>query len=364
MMHKFTRALIGATVAACWATASQAAGNLVIYNWSDYMDPAVIETFEAETGIDVTYETYDSNAMLETKMLVGKSGYDIIVPSSVGTARLIQAGVLQKLDKSKLSNLKHIWPKIAAMIGQFDPGNEYLVPYNWWTFGILHNVDMVKARLGPDYPKSWDLLFGAEHSSKLKECGVLVVDSPHDVIGAAMIVQGLKPGSSERSHIEAARRRLSEIRPNLLNITTDGLTAAMSDGDACLGATWSGDAYWSIDAAKEADNGVNIDYFIPNEGTLLDFDGLAIPADADNIEEAHIFLNFLMRPDIAAQNANFINYGSANLAAQPFINPELINNPAIYPSGAIMEKLSTPVLQSPTAERLYTRTWSNFRTGQ
>ncbi|MGR3762319.1 extracellular solute-binding protein (plasmid) [Roseobacteraceae bacterium NS-SX3] len=363
MKSKLTTSLLAGT-AAIWGAAAAAEGELVIYNWSDYLDPAIIEAFEAETGIDVTYDTYDSNAMLETKVLAGSSGYDIIVPSSTGTARLISAGVLQKIDKSKIPNLQHVWPKIAGLIETFDPGNEYLVPYNWWTFGIAYNSGKLAERLGSDHPKSWDLLFDPEISGKLADCSVMIVDSPIDVIGAALIDMGQDPNTSDKDQITAAGAHIGAIRDNIAQISTDAMIGALSDGDACLGLTWSGDAYWAADGAKEAGNGVNLEYIIPEEGTLLDFDGLAILADARNVEEAHAFLNYLLQPSVSAQNANFIRYGSANLTAQAEIDPELTGNPAVYPTEATMEMLTTPVLQDRKTERLYTRTWSKVRTGQ
>ncbi|MCV0424190.1 MAG: extracellular solute-binding protein [Roseibium sp.] len=365
MANSFIRALLGGVTAiACVGSAAAGTGNLVIYNWSDYLDPAVIEAFEAETGIKVTYDTYDSNAILETKVLAGGSGYDIIVPSSNGAARLIEAGMLRKIDKEKIPNLEHVWPKISRMIETFDPGNEYLVPYNWWTFGVAYNTDMLNERLGPDFPKSWDLLLDPKISSTLAACNILIVDSPVDVLGAALIDLGLDPNTTDKGEISAAGEHVGAVRENIAQISADGVVAALSNGDACLGLTWSGDAYWAAEGAKEAGNGVKLDFFIPQEGTLLDLDCFAILNEAKNVDEAHAFLNFLMQPSVAAQNANFIRYGSANLTAQSGIERELLDNPAVYPTDKTFERLTTPVVQDRKTERFYTRTWSKVRTGQ
>lgn len=362
---KFTAAPVLA-LASCLAFGSIASAqdrNLNIYNWDDYIDPAVLEAFEQETGISITYDTVDSDRVMETKVMAGRSGYDIINPSSTGTQRLIEAGVLQKLDQSQLPNAKHLWPVINNLIARFDPDNLYLAPYNWWTVGIVYNVDMVEERLGGDVPLTWDLLFDPVIAAKLEDCGIVLIDSPTDVLRSAMIDMGLDPYTTDAGLLEKAADHVMAMRPYVRQISNGIVISAMANGDACISTTWSGDALIAKERAIEAENGVELRYFLPEEGAQLDFDGFAILDDAPNVEEAHEFLNFMMRPDIAAQNANYIRYGSANLTAQQGIDKILLDDPGVYPTDAVLANLSTPILYDAKTERTVTRLWTRVRTG-
>lgn len=336
-----------------------------VYNWSDYIDPRVIEDFTRETGIKVRYDTFDSNDILETKLLAGRSGYDVVVPTGYFLERQIKAGVFQKLDRAQLSNLVHMWPEITQRLQAYDPGNQFAVNYMWGTTGIGYNVNKIREILGPNAQlDSWNALFNPEIIGKLASCGVHVLDAADDVFPAALQHLGLDPNSKNPADLEKAAALVSGIRPFVRKFHSSEYLNALASGEICLVLGFSGDIKQAQKRAAEANNAVEIRYAIPKEGTQLWFDNLAIPKDAKNVREAHAFINFLQRPEIAARNSNFISYANGNLASQAFIAPAVLNDPTIYPPPAIMAKLYTISASDQKTQRLMNRLWTRIKTGR
>ena len=336
-----------------------------VYNWSDYIDPAVLKEFTAKTGITVRYDTYDSNETVETKLLAGKSGYDVVVPTSNFLQREIKAGVLQKLDKSKLPNLKNVWPKIAEGLTAFDPGNQYAVDYMWGTTGIGYNVKAMRARLGENAKiDSWDIVFKPEILAKFKDCGIHMLDAPTDIMPAALHYLGLDPNSTKPADLERAADLLEKIRPSVRKFHSSEYINALATGEICLAVGWSGDILQARNRAREAKNGIEIGYAIPKEGAQMWFDSFAIPKDAPHPAEALAFINFMLDPQVAAKNSNFVAYANGNLASQKYIDKAVLDDPGVYPDAATIAKLYTVRAWDPRAQRLINRLWTRVKTGQ
>ena len=335
------------------------------YNWSDYIDPTMLAAFTRETGIEVTYDTFDSNDVLETKLLAGKSGYDLVVPTAYFLQRQIKAGLFQKLDKAKLPNASNLWPEIARRLAEYDPGNQFAVNYMWGTTGIGYNVKKVREILGPDATiDSWDIVFRPENLAKFKDCGVDMLDSSDDIFSAALNYLGLDPNSKAPADLEKAAAVVAAVRPSVRKFHSSEYLNALATGEICLVVGWSGDIKQAQKRAKEANAGVEIGYSIPKEGAQMWFDNLAIPKDARNSVEAHALIDYLMRPEVAARNSNFIAYANGNLASQKFIDPAILNDPTIYPSDAVMKRLYTITAQDQRTLRLTTRLWTRVKTGR
>jgi putrescine transport system substrate-binding protein len=335
-----------------------------VYNWSDYIDPKVLESFTRETGIKVTYDTYDNNEIVETKLLAGKSGYDIVVPSGPFLQRLIKAGVFQKLDKAKLPNLQHMWPEVMQRLEVYDPGNQYAVNYMWGTTGIGVNVPKVRQRLGNQPFNTWDVVMRPEIVSKLKDCGVQMLDAPEDIFPNVLNYLGLNPDSKKVDDLTRAGDALFRIRGSVQKFHSSEYINALANGDICMAVGYSGDVLQAKKRAEEAKNNVEIAYVIPREGALMWFDSLAIPADAKNVAEAHEFINYLMRPEVAAANTNFVAYASGNLAAKQHVNPEILANPGVYPDEATFKRLFTNTAYDERSQRVVTRAWTRVKTGR
>jgi putrescine transport system substrate-binding protein len=335
-----------------------------IYNWSDYVGEGVLEDFEKETGIKPVYDVYDSMEMLETKLLAGGSGYDVIVPTDRNLARLIQAGVVQKLDKSKIPNLSNQWDVIANRLETYDPGLEHATNYMWGTTGIGYNVDKIKERM-PDAPlDSWAMIFDPAVVSKFADCGVHVLDSPDDMLAAALNYLGLNPDSKDPAELQKAGELLKSIRPSIQKFHSSEYINALANGDICLAVGYSGDILQARDRAAEAANNVNIAYSIPKEGALIWLDSFAIPADAPHPAEAHEFINFMLKPEIAARNSNFVNYANGNQAAQELLDEKVRADPAVYPDETVLGNLYTTTPSDPRTQREVTRIWTEVKTGQ
>ncbi len=335
-----------------------------VYNWSDYIDESLLEEFTAETGIEVRYDVFDSNELLETKLLTGGTGYDIVVPSGNFLGRQIQAGVFQKLDFSKLPNAVNIWEDIAQRVAKYDPGNVYSINYMWGTTGLGYNVDKVTALL-PEAPlNSWDLLFNPDNAAVLAACGIHVLDAPEEVIPAALNYLGLDGDSSDPADVEKAEAMLTAIRPHVRKFHSSEYINALANGDICLALGWSGDVLQARDRAAEAGNGVDIAYVIPQEGAQMWFDQMAIPADAPNPDGAHAFIDFMMRPQSAAKASNYVYYANGNIASQPLLNEDVIGDTAIYPDEETVSNLFTVSTKDARAQRLFTRTWTRVKSGQ
>jgi len=336
-----------------------------VYNWSDYIAPGIVEDFSRETGITVRYDTFDSNDTLETKLLAGKSGYDLVVPTAYFLERQIKAGVFQKLDKGKLQNLANLWPEITGRLEKYDPGNQFAVNYMWGTTGIGFNAAKARDVLGADARiDSWDIVFKPENLAKFKACGVHMLDSADDILPAALSYLGLDPNATKEADLQKAADLMTKIRPSVRKFHSSEYLNALASGEICLVVGFSGDVKQSQKRAAEARNGVAIAYVVPKEGAQLWFDNLAIPRDARNVAEAHEFINFLQKPEVAARNSNFISYANGNLASQKFIDKAILDDRTIYPDAAMMDRLYTIDAHDPKTERLMNRLWTRIKTGR
>ena len=337
---------------------------LNIYNWSDYIAEDTIARFEEETGIQVVYDVFDSNEVLETKLLAGRTGYDIVVPSGSFLERQIQAGVFQKLNRDKLTNYENLDPVLLARVAGHDPDNAYAVPYLWGTTGIGYNPAMIAERLGPDYEvTSWEVLFNPEIAAKLADCGIYMLDAPSEVVEIALNYLGLDPISERRRDYRRAERLLQSVRPYVSKFTSSAYIEALANGDICLALGWSGDVIQASDRATEANNNVEVAYTIPSEGTVVWFDLMAIPADAGNVEEAHEFINFVLRPEIIADITNYVAFANANRNSLSLVDPEVRADSSIYPDSEVQARLFPDKNVSPRTERVRTRLWQRVTTG-
>ncbi|MFG1477899.1 polyamine ABC transporter substrate-binding protein [Xanthobacter sp. V4C-4] len=340
-----------------------------VFNWSDYIDPTVLEDFTKETGIKVRYDVFDSNEVLETKLLAGKTGYDVVVPSGSFLQRQIKAGIFLPLDKSKIPNLQYAWPEVTDRLAVYDPGNAHAVNYMWGTTGIGYNVDKVKERLGDIPLNTWDIVFKPEILSKVKDCGVYMLDGPEEVIPSAMKYLGLNPDSKNPEDIAKAGELLMKIRPYIKKFDSSGYINALARGDICLAVGWSGDVFQAKTRAEEAAKKtkkapVNVGYQIPKEGALMWFDNFAIPKDAKHVDEALTFINYMMRPEVAAKNSNYISYANGNLESQKYIDKAILDNPAIFPDKETFSRLFIVTTNEPAVQRVITKTWNTFKRGK
>ena len=357
------RILGGVAVAALMAGVATA-DEVRVYNWSDYIDEGLLEKFESETGIDLIYDVFDSNEVLETKLLAGGSGYDVVVPSGTFLQRQIVAGAFQKLDKSKLSNMGNMWDVVEARTSQYDPGNEYSINYMWGSTGLGVNVGKVTEILGEDAPRgSLDLIFKPENMEKLAACGVHFLDAPTEMIPAALKYIGENPDSQDADVIAKAEPVLMGVRPHVQKFHNSEYINALANGDICVAFGWSGDILQARDRAAEADNGVEIEYHAPAEGALMWFDQMAIPVDAPNPDAAHKFLNFIMDAQNMAAASNYVYYANGNLASQEFLEEDVIGDTAIYPDAATLENLYTTSPYGPKIQRTVTRLWTKIKSG-
>lgn len=358
--------LAGAMAGLFLASTAHATDNeLNVYNWSDYIGENTIADFEAETGIKVRYDVFDSNDILETKLLAGQSGYDVVVPSGNFLARQVQAGAFQPLDKAKLGNLGNLSPEIMQDVAQaWDPENRHGVVYMWGTTGIGYNVDKIAERM-PDAPvDSLRMLFDPEVVSKFADCGIHVLDAADEMIPAALAYIGEEPDSKDPAVIEKAEPVLQAMRPHVAKFHSSEYINALANGDICLAFGWSGDVFQAADRAAEADNGVRIAYTIPSEGALMWMDMMAIPVDAPNPEAAHTFINYIMRPEVIAEATNYVYYANANPASDPMIEQDILDDPAIYPTPEVMEKLYINTPYDVAGQRSINRIWTRVKTGR
>ena len=335
-----------------------------VYNWSDYIEPTVLEAFTKETGVTVNYEVMDSNELLETKLVAGRTGYDVVVPSANFLARQIKSGIYQKLDKSKLDQLKNLDPDITKRLEVFDPGNEHAVNYMWGTSGVAYNEEAIKAAM-PNAPvDSFSMFWDPKVVSKFAKCGVSVLDAPSEVIGTVLIYLGKDANSEKPEDLKAAEKVLLSVRPYIRLINSSKYIEDLANGEICLALGWSGDTLQARDRASEAQKPFTIKYNIPKEGAVMFFDNMAIPADASHVKNAHLFINYMLRPEVAAKNSNFISFANSNAASWPLVSAEVKNNPGIFPTPEMMPKLVPDLPESAEFTRVLTRTWTRFRTGK
>ncbi len=337
---------------------------LHVYNWSDYIAEDTIKNFEQRTGIKVTYDVFDSNDMLETRLLAGNSGFDVVVPSASFLERQIKAGVFQKLDKSQIPNLQHMDPDIQQRVALHDPNNEHSVTYMWGTTGIGYNVDKVKKVLGDTPLDSWNQIFDPKEVAKFKDCGVSLLDAPDEILKVVLQWMGRDPNSQKDEDLNAAAEKLQQIRPYVRKIHSSQYIDDLANGELCVAIGWSGDILQARDRAEEAGQGVNVAYSIPKEGTVVWFDMLAIPADAKHPKNAHDFINYLMEPQVAANNTNFVNYANANSASFDMVNEEVKNDPGVSPTPEVTAKLFPSRAYNEQATATMARLWQKFTTGQ
>ncbi len=364
MNPRLARLLAAAAFVALPLAASAQDKVVNVYNWSDYVGDGVLDDFTKETGIKVVYDVYDSMEMMETKLLAGGSGYDVIVPTDRNLARLIQANVLQKLDMSKIPNVQYQWKEIADRLATYDPGLEHAANYMWGTTGIGYNVDKIKERM-PEAPlNSWAMIFDPAVISRFADCGIQVLDSADDMIPAALNYLGLPPNSKKSEDLQKAGDLLKSVRTHIQKFHSSEYINALANGDICLAVGYSGDVLQARDRASEADNGVNIQYSIPKEGALMWLDSFAIPADAPHYDNANAFINFMLKPEIAARNSNYVYYANGNKGSQEYLNEDVIGDKAIYPDEATIAKLYTTTPNDPKVQREVTRIWTEVKTGQ
>ena len=360
MKHVLLSSVAVATLMAGAATAE----TVRVYNWSDYIDESLLDKFEEETGIELVYDVFDSNEVLETKMLAGGSGYDVVVPSGTFLQRQITAGAFQPLDTSKLPNLENMWDVVSSRTEQYDPDNAHSINYMWGTTGIGVHVGKVKEILGEDAPiDSWDLVFDPANMEKLADCGVHFLDAPAEMIPAALNYIGEDPNSHDPDVIAKAEEVFMPVRPYIQKFHSSEYINALANGDVCVAVGWSGDILQARDRADEADNGVEIAYNAPSEGAQMWFDQMAIPVDAPNPEGAHKFLNFIMDAENMAAASNYVYYANGNKASQEHLVEDVIGDPAIYPSEAALNNLFTTTPYPPKVQRVVTRLWTKIKSG-
>ena len=354
-------ALTSAAMVVATGVAS-AAGKLNVSNWAEYMAEDTIENFAKEYDVEVTFTPYDSVEAIDSKLLAGNSGYDVVSHAASQVARLIKGGILRKLDKTKLPNFKHMSPDVMAQIGaKWDPGHNYFVPFMWGTHGVTYNRELV-LKTYPDAPiGSIDMIFDPKHMKELAKCGVSFLDSPTDVVPMALAYLGHPPDSTDRQHYQEVEELLLKVRPYIKTFDNYAYQR-MPEKEFCVAVTWGPDGLLAMSGAAEANTGVELDFFLPEIPNFW-VDGWVIPKDAKNIENAHLFMNYMMRPDVAAADSNYTWYATANKDALPMIDEEVKNSPAAFPTPGQIARMYTLNPLPPKAERVRTRTWTNFKAG-
>jgi putrescine transport system substrate-binding protein len=359
-LRKALLATAGLTI----AVGAQAAGTVHIYNWSDYIGETTLADFQKETGIKPVYDVFDSNETLEGKLLAGRTGYDVVVPSNHFLGKQIKAGAFQKLDRSQLPNYANLDPVLLKRLEQNDPGNQYAVPYLWGTNGIGYNVDKVKAVLGIDKIDSWSVLFEPENIKKLHSCGVAFLDSADEMMPTVLNYMGLNANSTNPKDYAKATDKLLAVRPYVTYFHSSKYIGDLANGDICVAIGFSGDIFQAKHRAEEAKKGVNIAYSIPKEGGALWFDMLAIPKDSSNVKEAHAFINYLLKPEVIAQVSDYVGYANPNPGSDKLMEQSIRTDEAVYPPQAVLDKTYVSVELPPNIQRLMTRSWTKVKSGK
>lgn len=365
-MAPWGRALALAAALALTACGAPGKGGraLHIYNWSDYIDPQIVKDFTRETGVQVTYDTFDSNEVLETKMLQGGTGYDIVVPSNHNLPRYIAAGAVQPLDKTKLANLKNLDAGVVARVQAFDPGERYSVPYMQGTIGLGYNVDAVAKRLPGVKIDSWAVVFDPANLRKLADCGVYFLDASEDMYAVALRFLGRDPNSTSPADYQAATELFLKLRPYVRKFHSSEYIDALANGDICLAVGYSGDVLQARSRAAETKNGVRVAYAIPKEGSQVWYDLFVIPKDAPDPAAAHRFLDFMLRPEVIARASNRTRYANANAAATRLVDPALRDDPTVYPPPQVQARLFVTTTKDQALLREVNRDWTRVLTGQ
>ena len=334
-----------------------------IYNWSDYIDPSILTDFTEKTGIKVVYDVYDTNEVLEAKLLAGSTGYDLVVPSAHFLSRQVQAGLFEELDRSKIPNWKNLDPDLMREVANYDPGSKHAIIYMWGTTGFAYNAAAIKQRM-PDAPvDSWRMVFDPAVASKFADCGIYMLDASDDMISAALNYLGLDPNSTSQADLEKAQDVLMKVRPYVRKFHSSEDINALASGDICLATIYSGDAGIAASRAQEAKNGIEVKYQIPKEGAQIWFDMMAMPKDAPDPDNAYAFLNYFLQPEVIAKATNFVTYPNAVPASRQFVKEEILEDPNTYPPDELMKRLYTKKTYDQRTQRVVTRIWQTVTSG-
>jgi len=365
-MHRIVLSLAVAAIGGCSGDGpadGDDPGVVNVYNWADYIAPEMLERFEAETGIRVNYDLYDSSEVVDVKMLTGNTGYDVVVHSYQFSARLTPIGVYQPLDYSRLENIDNLDPEIMQRIDVYPAVRGYTVPYHWGTTGYAWNAELVRERLPDHSMDSADVLFDPEVIARVADCGVSFLDSPTDVWPMVLAYLGLPPNSTEPEHLAAAEAQLALVEPYVLYFSNQKMISDLPNREVCVAMSWSGDFAQAATRAEEAGIDIDLRYTLPKEGSGLWVDGLFIPADAPHTDNAYRFIDFLLRADVAAANANLTWYANANRASWPLVLPEILADPSIFPDDEAWERVFPVLPVDPKSERPRTRAFARVKSG-
>ena len=336
---------------------------LHIYNWADYINPDALLNFEREFGIDITYDTYDSSEMVDTKLLTGKSGYDIVVHAASSASRLVPIGILHEIDVKKLPNWRHLDRDLVDKITQNYSNDLIGVPFFWGSAGIIYNVDMIKKRMENPPTNSGAIIFDPNVLSKFADCGVSFLDDALTVIPMAMIYLGYPANSVDTDHLKDVEKLLKSVRPYITYFSSTKLLLDLPNEEVCIAMGWSGDYSVANQRARDAGLKINLQYIVPKEGSEMWFDNIYIPSDARHIDNAYLFLNYMLRPEVIAATSDYIGYANANKSATPLVDKRLTEDNAIYPDKKTIDRLQTSQVLSPKEERKRSRTWTRIKTG-
>jgi putrescine transport system substrate-binding protein len=337
---------------------------LNVYNWTDYIAPDIVPAFEKEYGIKVNYDFYDSNDVLQTKLLTGHTGYDIVVPTGSFAAGQIKAGVFRKLDKGLLPNLRYVDPDLARRMDPLDPGLEHSVNYFWGTDGVGYNAAQVKAAMPGAPVDSFRMLYDPEVVRHFKNCGVMLIDEPREIVATVLLYLGRDGTSEKPEDLAAAEKVLMAIRPYVRYIDNERYLNDLANGEICLALGWSNDILTAAARARESANGTVIRYNIPKEGAVMFIDMMGIPADSPHPKNAHLFIDYLLRPEVSARNSSFVHAATSNAAAYPLVDPAVYNDPSIYPPAQTRQRLIPDLPRSQAYTRALTRMWARFKAGR
>lgn len=364
--NKGTETPASASSGASATSPAAATGKLNIYNWSDYVDPETVAEFEKNNGVKVRYDYYDSNETLEAKMLTGKSGYDLVAPSIANVGRQIKAGAYQEIDKNQIPNYNNIDPELLKQMAQVDPGNKYAVPYFWGINTLAINKDKVAQALGTDkLPENeWDLVFNPEYTAKLKSCGISFFDSPTEQYPLVLKYLGKDPNSENTDDLNAANELMKKVRGDVKRFSSSGYIDDMARGDLCVSIGYGGDLNIAKNRAKEANNGVNIQVLTPKTGVGIWIDSFMIPKDAENVVNAHKYINYTLDAKVAAKNGDFVTYAPASQPARALMKKEYADDHSIFPSAEVKANSFVVLPKSPDAVKLQTRLWQGLKAGQ
>ena len=347
------------------SSTAQAQGQLNMYNWSDYIGEKTLANFEKEFGIKMRYDNFDSNELVHAKLVAGRTGYDIIVPSSNWGALQARGGLLNKIDKSKIPNFKNLDPIVMEQLSKLDPGNEYLIPWFWGYTTVSINTEKVKKALGdlrmPD--DAWALIFDPKYASRLRSCGISFLDSGADIMESMLVYLGIPVNTNNTADFQRAWSELQKIRPNVTLFSSSGYINNLANGSLCVALGWSSDMNIARNRALEAKNGNTIEVLVPKKGAVLFYDTMVIPKDAANLDNAYKFINYRLRPEVAAGDSNKVQYPSPVLGSEKFIKPEIVNNKTIYLSKEDMARMHAPRTYNNDQRRVVTRSYTTFKTG-